>query len=108
MEPPVSLFSGAIQDPQGDLEKHSIFKPVSKAEKIQQTQKIDLRITKKTLFAKTWFVQYLPHENMVFRVRLDRHFESFWLHFQGQSALQTGLEIQAETCRLSDAFFHGF
>ena len=33
-EPPVSLFSGAIQDPQGDLEKHSIFKPVSKAEKL--------------------------------------------------------------------------
>ena len=45
---------------------------------------------------------------MVFRVRLDRHFESFWLHFQGQSALQTGLETQAETCRLSDAIFHGF
>ena len=29
--PQVLLFSGAIQDPQGDLEKHSIFKPVLKA-----------------------------------------------------------------------------
>ena len=35
-EPPVTLFSGAIQDPQGDLEKHSIFKPVSKAEKLRK------------------------------------------------------------------------
>ena len=36
MEPPVSLFSGAIQDPQDDLEKHSIFSPVSKAEKLRK------------------------------------------------------------------------
>ena len=35
-EPPVLLFSGAIQDAQGDLEKHSIFKPVSKAEKLRK------------------------------------------------------------------------
>ena len=31
------LFSGAIQDPQADLEKHSIFKPVSKTEKVRKT-----------------------------------------------------------------------
>ena len=36
MDPPVSLFSGANQDPQSDLEKHSIFKPVSKAEKLRK------------------------------------------------------------------------
>ena len=36
MEPPVALFSGAIQDPQGDLENHSIFKLVSKAEKLRK------------------------------------------------------------------------
>ena len=36
MDPPVALFSGAIQDPQSDLEKHSIFKPVSKAEKLRK------------------------------------------------------------------------
>ena len=35
-DPPVLLFSGAIQDPQCDLEKHSISKPVSKAEKIRK------------------------------------------------------------------------
>ena len=35
-DPSVSLFSGAIQDPQNDLEKHSIFKPVSKAEKLRK------------------------------------------------------------------------
>ena len=36
MDPVISLFYGAIQDPQGDLEKHSIFKPVSKAEKLRK------------------------------------------------------------------------
>ena len=36
MEPPVALFSGAIQDPQGDLEKHWIFKPVSNPEKLRK------------------------------------------------------------------------
>ena len=35
-DPPIPLFSGAIQDPQSDLEKHSIFKPVSKAEKLRK------------------------------------------------------------------------
>ena len=35
-DPPVALFSGAIQDSQGELEKHSIFKPVSKAEKLRK------------------------------------------------------------------------
>ena len=32
MESPVLLFSGAIQDLQGDFEKHAIFKPDSKEE----------------------------------------------------------------------------
>ena len=36
-DPPVALFSGAIQDPQSDLEKLQIFKPVSKTEKIRKT-----------------------------------------------------------------------
>ena len=35
-DPPVALFSGPIQDLQGDLKKHSIFKPVSKAEKLRK------------------------------------------------------------------------
>ena len=35
-QPLVLLFSSAIQDPQGDLEKHPIFKPVSKAEKLRK------------------------------------------------------------------------
>ena len=36
MDPPVPLFSGAIQDLQSDLDKHSIFKPASKAEKLRK------------------------------------------------------------------------
>ena len=36
MEPVMSLFSGAIQDPQDVLQKHRIFKPVSEAEKIRK------------------------------------------------------------------------
>ena len=36
-EPPVALFSGAIEDPQSDLEKHLIFKPVSEAQKVRKT-----------------------------------------------------------------------
>ena len=36
ISPPVLLFSGANQDPQGDLEKHTIFKPVSKTEKVRK------------------------------------------------------------------------
>ena len=35
-DPPIPLFSGAIQDPQDDLEQLSIFKPVSKAEKLRK------------------------------------------------------------------------
>ena len=62
-ESPVLLFSGAIQDPQGDLEKHSIFKPVSKAEKLRKPapraskkhQKIDPRITNKRFLRKHGF-----------------------------------------------------
>ena len=36
-DPPVTLFSGAIQDPQDDLKKQSIFKPVSEAEKSRKS-----------------------------------------------------------------------
>ena len=36
-EPPVALFPGAIQDPQDDLKKQSIFKPVSEAEKSRKS-----------------------------------------------------------------------
>ena len=74
MDPPVSLFSGAIQDPQNDLEKHSIFKPVSKAEKIRKTIPKASKNTnnrpsnhQKTIFAKTSFLQDLPYENLVLR-----------------------------------------
>ena len=35
-DPCIPLFYGAIQDPQRDLEKHRIFKPVSKAEKLRK------------------------------------------------------------------------
>ena len=35
-DPVVPLFSGAIQGPQGNLKKHRIFKPVSKAEKLRK------------------------------------------------------------------------
>ena len=37
MDTVMPLFSGAIQDPQGDLEKYAIFRPVSKAAKIRNT-----------------------------------------------------------------------
>ena len=36
MDPCIPLFYGANQDPQSDLEKHSIFKPFSKAEKLRK------------------------------------------------------------------------
>ena len=63
MDPCIPLFYGANQDPQGDLEKHSIFKPVSKAEKsqkkytqaLQKTQKIDPRNTKTQFLRKHGF-----------------------------------------------------
>ena len=68
-DPPVALISGAIQDPQNDLEKHSIFKLVSKAEKSakpspghpQNTQNRPSNY-QQTIFVKTWFLQYLPPE----------------------------------------------
>ena len=75
MEPPVLLFSGAIQDPQGDLEKHSIVKAASKAENLRKpTPRASKKNSKnrpsnhqKTIFARTWFLQYLLYENLVFR-----------------------------------------
>ena len=35
-EPPITLFPGANRAPQDDLEKHQIFMPVSKAEKLRK------------------------------------------------------------------------
>ena len=68
-EPPILLFSGAIQDAQDDLEKHSIFKPVSKTEKVRKPA---LRASKK--HKKTTFE--LPKnvfcENMVFAIPSTR------------------------------------
>ena len=68
------LFCGAIQDPQGDLKKHSIFKSVSKAEKIRKpvprASKTHEKSTSESptyFFAKTWFLQYLPYGNLVLR-----------------------------------------
>ena len=68
-DPPILLFSGANQDPRGDLEKHSIFMPASKVEKVRKTghgasKKHQNRSSdqQKTFFAKTLFLQYLPYE----------------------------------------------
>ena len=36
-DPVMPLFSGANRDPQDDLEKHSISKPVSEAEKFRKS-----------------------------------------------------------------------
>ena len=43
-DPVMPLFSGAIQDPQDDLKKQSIFKPVSEAE---ESRKSDPKAPKK-------------------------------------------------------------
>ena len=75
MDPCIPLFYGANQDPQGDLEKHLIFKPVSKAEKgqendpqgLQKTQKNGPGNTKTQFLRKRGFLRYLPNENLVFR-----------------------------------------
>ena len=62
-DPPVSLFSGAIQDPQYDFEEHSIFKPVSKAEKVRKTSpRASKKYPKSTLESPT----NVFGENMVF------------------------------------------
>ena len=37
IDPCIPLFYGALPDPQGDLEKHSIFKLVSEEEKVRKT-----------------------------------------------------------------------
>ena len=55
------LFSGANQDPQGDVEKHSIFIPVSQAEKVRETVRSAFTKHHKSIvessktIAKTWF-----------------------------------------------------
>ena len=68
-DPFIPLFSGAIQDPQNDIEKHSIFKPVSKTEKVRKPA---LRASKK--HKKTTFE--LPKNvfcgNMVFAIPSKR------------------------------------
>ena len=38
-DPPVALFPGANRDTQDDLEKHSIFKRVSKASELKKLSK---------------------------------------------------------------------
>jgi hypothetical protein len=74
MDPCIPLFYGANQDPQGDLEKHAIFKHVSKAEKSEKVPPSRPKNTtsrpskhQNTVVAKTWFLQYFPHENLVSR-----------------------------------------
>ena len=73
-DPVVPLFCGAIQDPQRDLEKHWIFKPVSKEEKLRKpAPRASKKHKKSTLesqindFCENIFLQYLPSENLVFR-----------------------------------------
>ena len=74
-DPPIHVLSGAIQDPHGDLEKHSIFKRVSKAAKIRKSipqvsskkhQKSALQLGKK-LFLRKHVFQYFQYENLVLR-----------------------------------------
>ena len=65
MDPPVSLFSGAIQDPQGDLEKHSISKPVSKAEKIRKPAPRASKKHKRSTLESIKNCFYVPYENLV-------------------------------------------
>ena len=65
MDPCIPLFYGANQDPQGDLEKHSNFKPVSKAEKIRKS------IPKPSKKHKNSTLETPKHsfcENMVFAI----------------------------------------
>ena len=71
-DPVMPLFSGAIQDPQGDLENHAIFKPVSKAEKLRKpAPRASKKHQKSTLespinvFCENVVLQYLPCENLV-------------------------------------------
>ena len=68
-EPPILVFSGAIQDAQGDLEKQSIFKPVSKTDKIRKPAPRASKKHKKTTFElpKNGFC-----ENMVFAIPSTR------------------------------------
>ena len=75
MDPVMPLFSDAIQDPHADLEKHSIFKPVSKTEEVRKTTpRASKKHQKSTLEAPIndfW-------ENMVFAISSMRNpcFES--------------------------------
>ena len=79
-DPCMPLFY-ANQDLQGDFEKQSIFKLVSKTEK---SAKLHPRLPKNTqkrpskhqttIFAKTWFSQYFPCENLVLRAPAVNNF----------------------------------
>ena len=73
-EPAVPLFYAANQDPQGDLKKHSIFKPVPKAAKSAKLYPGPLKNTKNlvsnhrnTFSANRFFLQYFNGENLVSR-----------------------------------------
>jgi hypothetical protein len=46
-------------------------KPVPKASKKTRTNRPSNR-QKKTILAKTWFLQYLPHENLVPRAQIPK------------------------------------
>ena len=59
------LFSGAIQGTQADLEKHSIFKPVSKREKVRKNTP---RASKKHQKSALESAQNDFCENMVFAI----------------------------------------
>ena len=69
--PPVLLFSGSNQDPQGDFEKalecqacfqsRKLRKPIPRLQKNTKSRASNYQ---KTVFAKTWFLQYAPNENL--------------------------------------------
>ena len=68
----MSLFCGAIQDPQGDLEKHSISKPVSMAARIRKVAPSTLKALKMypkikriQTSGKSWFWQPFLHQMLV-------------------------------------------
>ena len=78
MDPVFPLFSGAIQDPKNDLEKHKICKPISKAEKsetsaprLQKTPQIDPRITKKRFLRKHDFCNTFLTKTLFCKLQLS-------------------------------------
>ena len=78
-QPPVALFSGAIQDPQSDLEKHSIFNPPFQGRKsqkspsqgVQKTPKSEPRITKKRFLRKHGFCNTFLTKTLFSKLQLS-------------------------------------